>query len=72
MAGNFYILLVCARCYRSKWLRLEGVKSTENDLLNTLWDFTCPVHGAQREKPLQVDESSPCLYELYQSMQKSN
>jgi len=70
--GSFFILLVCPRCYRSKWLRLEGVESTATDLLNTYWDFACPVHGPQHEKPLQVDESSPCLYQLYQSKNNLN
>ena len=67
MAGNFYILLVCPRCYRSQWLYLEGVETTATKLLNTPWDFSCPVHGSQHEKPLQVDECSPCLYPLYAS-----
>lgn len=70
--GSYFILLVCPRCYRSKWLRLEGVESTANELLNTYWDFACPVHGPQHEKPLQVNESSPCLYQLYQSKNDLN
>jgi hypothetical protein len=67
MPGNFYILLVCPRCHRSKWLYLEGINSTATELLNTYWDFVCPIHGPQCEKPLQVDESSPCLLQLYQA-----
>jgi hypothetical protein len=65
--GNFYVLLVCPRCYRSKWLYLQGIETTATDLLNTYWNFACSVHGPQHEKPLQVDESSPCLAKLYQA-----
>ena len=61
MHGNFYVLLICPRCHRSKWLYLEGIESTAADLLNTHWDFPCPIHGSQHEKPLQVNETSPCL-----------
>ncbi len=70
--GSFFILLVCSRCYRSTWLRLEGIESTATDLLNTYWDFSCPIHGPQREKPRQVDESAPCLHQLYQSKNNLN
>ena len=65
MPASYFILLVCHHCHRSKWLRLEGVESTATELLNTFWDFACPVHGPQHAKPLQVSESSPCLFQLY-------
>src|SRR5258708_21613740 len=65
MHGSFYVQLICPRCHRSKWLYLQGIDSTAADLLNTLWDFACPLHGPQHEKPLQVNEPSPCLYQFY-------
>ena len=65
MHGSFYVQLICPRCYRSKWLYLQGIDSTAADLLNTFWDFACPLHGPQHEKPLQVNEPSPCLYQFY-------
>src|SRR5258705_1825350 len=65
MHGSFYVQLICPRCHRSKWLYLQGIDSTAADLLNTFWDFACPLHGPQHEKPLQVNEPSPCLYQFY-------
>ena len=65
MPGTYYVLLVCRRCLRSQWLRLHKIKLDANDLLNMYWKFECPVHGMQYEKPLQVDESSPCLQPLH-------
>jgi hypothetical protein len=70
--GSYFILLVCPLCHRSKWLRLEGVASTATELLNTYWDFSCPEHGSRHEKPLQVTESSPCLFQLYQAKNDLN
>jgi len=26
------------------------------EVLDTEWDFDCPAHGPQREKPLQAEE----------------
>jgi len=69
MHGSCYVQLIFPRCYRSKWLYLQGIDSTAADLLNTFWDFACPLHGPQHEKPLQVNEPSPCLYQFYGARQ---
>ena len=69
MHGSFYVQLICPRCHRSKWLYLQGIDSTAADLLNTFWDFACPLHGPQHEKPLQVNEPSPCLHQFYGARQ---
>lgn len=56
MGGNYYIHLVCPFCHRSKWMLATELGATCSDLLNTFWEFECPVHGPLREKPLQAQE----------------
>ena len=54
MGEDFYIQLVCPSCFRSKWVLVQELGVTRDDLLNTFWEFECPVHGSLREKPLQA------------------
>ena len=53
---SYYILLVCPSCRRSAWTRLRKRGVSRESLLNTVWEFQCPVHGLLREKPLQAGE----------------
>ena len=53
---SYYILLVCPSCRRSVWISLRKRAASRESLLNTVWQFECPVHGRLGEKPLQVDE----------------
>src|SRR5437879_4822028 len=53
---SYYILLVCPSCRRSTWTRLRKRGASREILLNTVWEFQCPVHGLLREKPLQAGE----------------
>ena len=53
---SYYILLVCPSCRRSVWISLRKRAASRESLLNTIWEFACPVHGLLGEKPLQVDE----------------
>ena len=56
MGEDFYLQLMCPSCHRSKWVLVQNLGVTRVDLLNTFWEFECPVHGLLREKPLQVHE----------------
>jgi len=53
---SYYVLLVCPSCWRSAWISLRKRGASRESLLNTVWEFQCPVHGRLGEKPLQVDE----------------
>ena len=53
---SYYILLVCPSCWRSAWISLRKRAASRESLLNTVWEFQCPVHGLLREKPLQAGE----------------
>jgi hypothetical protein len=34
---------------------------TLEEVLNTFWEFGCPVHGPLREKPLEASEKKPIV-----------
>lgn len=51
---SYYIYLVCPVCHRSGWRLQEGLGLTREEILNTCWEFQCPVHGSLQEKPLQA------------------
>jgi len=51
---DFYVWFVCPHCYRSKWTLKRNLEMSLEEVLNTFWDFECPVDGALREKPLQA------------------
>jgi hypothetical protein len=58
MGEEFYVQLVCPSCHRSKWVLVTELGVTCHDLLNTFWEFKCPVHGSLHEKPLQAREKA--------------
>jgi len=70
--GSFFILLVCSRCYRSTWLRLEGIESTAPISSTLLETSPAPSTARSAKSPAQVDESAPCLHQLYQSKNNLN
>lgn len=39
-----------------QWLILQDRQETLQQVLETSWDFTCPLHGAQREYPLEAKQ----------------
>ena len=53
---SYYLLLVCPSCRRSNWICMRKRGVSRESLLNTVWEFECPVHGLLREKPVQADE----------------
>ncbi len=54
LGRDYYVRLVCPRCFRSQWLLKRELALTVEEVLNTFWEFQCLVHGPLREKPLQA------------------
>lgn len=54
---SYRIQLVCPHMDHASWLVLEDIALSVTGVFNVLWDFDCPVHGQQAEKPLQVEET---------------
>ncbi len=51
---HYYVCCVCPHCFRSKWVLKRNLEMSLEGLLNTFWEFECPVHGPLRERPLQA------------------
>ncbi|HWP85424.1 MAG TPA: hypothetical protein VNN17_09555 [Terriglobia bacterium] len=71
-AKNYAIRLKCPlveahgalpgrRADDDQWVVLHQRQETLQQVLETAWDFTCPVHGAQREYPLEAREADAAL-----------
>jgi hypothetical protein len=56
MANDFVVRLECPYGDRDQLLTLEGRKETLTQILDTPWDFECPVHGVQKEIPAEGNE----------------
>jgi hypothetical protein len=41
----------------TQWLLLQNASDPLKKILETPWDFECPMHGAQREYPLEAREN---------------
>ncbi len=54
MARDYYLRLVCPRCFHSKWRFQPNSTMTLQEVENSYWVFACPVHGWLREKPLEA------------------
>ena len=53
---DFRVRLICPEWDYDKWVTKEDLDLTLEEVLNTFWDFRCPTHGAQHEKPFQAHE----------------
>jgi len=56
---DFYVRFVCPYCFRTNWVLKRDLALTLEEVLNTLWEFECVVHGRLREKPLEASEKKP-------------
>jgi hypothetical protein len=56
MSKNYSVRLRCPYGDHDTWVPLENRKETLEQILRSPWDFECPVHGVQREIPLEVSE----------------
>ncbi len=61
MAKNVAVRLKCPYGDQDQWVILQNRSETLKQILDTPWDFECPVHGVQREIPIQVTEKFPTL-----------
>lgn len=56
MATDYIVRLKCPYGDRDQLLILENRQETLKQILETAWNFECPVHGVQRELPLEGNE----------------
>ena len=56
MATDYIVRLKCPYGDRDQLLILENRQETLKQILETAWDFECPVHGVQRELPLEGNQ----------------
>src|ERR1700680_3234518 len=58
MANDFIVRLKCPYGDGDQLLTLENREESLKQILETPWDFECPVHGVQREIPLEGKQKS--------------
>lgn len=58
MANDYIVRLKCPYGDRDQLVMLENRGESLKQILETPWDFECPVHGVQREIPLEGREKS--------------
>jgi len=56
MAPDYIVRLKCPYGDRDQLLILENREESLQQILDTPWDFECPMHGVQRELPLGGEE----------------
>ncbi len=56
MAKDYAVRLKCPYQDGDVWLPLWNREEPFEQILNTAWDFECPVHGVQREIPVEAKE----------------
>ncbi len=61
MAKDVAVRLKCPYGDEDRWVVLQNRSETLKQILETPWDFECPVHGVQREIPMEVTEKLPAL-----------
>ncbi len=59
MSGkNYAVRVMCPHGDGDQWILLQDREETLKQVLDTPWDFECPVHGVQREFPLTATEKA--------------
>lgn len=58
MGTDYIVRLKCPYGDRDQLLVLENRAETLTQILETAWDFECPIHGVQRELPLEGSEKA--------------
>ena len=56
MAKSFIVRLKCPYGDEDGWLVLQNREEPLVQILETAWDFECPVHGVQKEIPIIGNE----------------
>lgn len=54
MAQDYLLCFVCPQCWQSAWVLKRNLAMDLEEVLNTCWEFECPIHGPLREKPLNA------------------
>lgn len=58
MANDYIVRLKCPYGDRDQLLMLENRQESLNQILEMQWDFECPIHGVQREIPVEGSQKS--------------
>jgi hypothetical protein len=58
-AKDYAVRLRCPYRDEDRWVLLQNREETLEQVLRTPWDFECPLHGVQREIPLEASEKGP-------------
>lgn len=61
MAKNFMLRLRCPQGDADQLLTLQNREETLEQIQNTAWHFECPIHGVQREFPVETRETAAPL-----------
>jgi len=56
VAKDYAVRLKCPYGDEDKWVILQNREETLKQILSTACDFECPLHGVQREIPMEVSE----------------
>lgn len=54
---EYAVRMKCPHGGEDQWVLLRGRKESAQEIQGTLWDFPCPIHGVQRELPMEVRET---------------
>jgi hypothetical protein len=54
---DYAVRMKCPHGGEDQWVLLRGREESSQQIQSTLWDFPCPIHGMQRELPLEVRET---------------
>ena len=54
---DYAVRMKCPHGGEDQWVLLRGREESSQQIQGTLWDFPCPIHGPQRELPLEVRET---------------
>jgi len=58
MPKNYAVRLRCPYGDHDAWVTVEKRDETPEQVLQMPWNFACPIHGVQREFPLEVNEKA--------------
>ena len=58
---EYRVRLVCPQWDYDRWVVMR-LDLTLHEVMNTFWDYHCPVHGPQHRMPFQAEEKKlfPC------------
>ncbi len=58
---DYAVHMKCPHGGEDQWVLLRGRGESPEQIQSTAWDFPCPIHGLQREVPIEVRESQQWL-----------